>query len=164
MRHWRDASGDREQGLVRIGSLYQNEKPDTFRSNRNFSGLAWRAANDGRLLLWRRPSNPGRHCCAPAIGVTGTPNHRLLVAREGHSWTGYAWIRDRARQTNDVATQYGTILGRMKRRACLPCRLLPDWRGEAVHAARSRKNDDRTGLASRRLCRSDGHTTQATGQ
>ena len=93
-------------GLVRIGSLYRNEKPDTFRpaeiSLASSGGLRTTDAfyyGGGRPTLGVTLRSGHR--------VTGTPNHRLLVARAGR----LDWVRlDELELGDAVATQYGTDL------------------------------------------------------
>jgi len=94
------------QGLVRIGSLYQNEKPDTFRPARlPLASLGGTRDTDAFYYGGGRPTlgvtlRSGHR-------ITGTPNHRLLVAREGR----LDWVRlDEIEPGEAVATQYGTDL------------------------------------------------------
>ncbi len=94
------------QGLVRIGSLYQNEKPDTFRPARlPLASLGGTRDTDAFYYGGGRPTlgvtlRSGHR-------ITGTPNHRLLVAREGR----LDWVRlDEIEPDEAVATQYGTDL------------------------------------------------------
>ena len=94
------------QGLIRIGSLYQSEKPDTFRP-----AEVLLASTGGLRTTDAFYYGGGR----PTLGVTlrsghrvtGTPNHRLLVARSGR----LDWVRlDEIEAGDAVATQYGTDL------------------------------------------------------
>ena len=94
------------RGLVRIGSLYQNEKPDTFRPARlPLASLGGTRETDAFYYGGGKPTlgvtlRSGHR-------ITGTPNHRLLVAREGR----LDWVRlDEIEPGEAVATQYGTDL------------------------------------------------------
>lgn len=94
------------RGLIRIGSLYQNEKPDTFRPARlPLASLGGTRDTDAFYYGGGRPTlgvtlRSGHR-------ITGTPNHRLLVAREGR----LDWVRlDEIEPGEAVATQYGTDL------------------------------------------------------
>ncbi len=94
------------RGLVRIGSLYQNEKPDTFRPARlPLASLGGTRETDAFYYGGGKPTlgvtlRSGHR-------ITGTPNHRLLVARAGR----LDWVRlDEIESGEAVATQYGTDL------------------------------------------------------
>jgi adenosylcobalamin-dependent ribonucleoside-diphosphate reductase len=95
------ATGD---GLVRIGSLRRGEEPDTYRDEilevASLSGTHKTAAfYYGGVREVREVNLRSGH------RVTGTPNHRLLVARDG----GLDWCRlDEISVGDYVAVQYGS--------------------------------------------------------
>ncbi|MEA2687278.1 MAG: ribonucleoside-diphosphate reductase alpha chain, partial [Actinomycetota bacterium] len=97
-------------GLVRIGSLYDGEAPDTFRheilevaSLGNTSGATQKTDAfyyGGVRPVWRAELRSGHR-------VVGTPNHRLLVAGPA----GLEWRRlDELEIDDHVAVQYGSEL------------------------------------------------------
>ncbi|MDP9075748.1 MAG: vitamin B12-dependent ribonucleotide reductase [Actinomycetota bacterium] len=102
------------EGLVRIGSLYEGEAPDSFRADvREVASLSGPQKTDafyygGVRQVLSVALRSGHH-------VTGTPNHRLLVSgRDGLEWRQLGEI-----EVGDyVATQYGDELW-----SVLPARL-----------------------------------------
>jgi adenosylcobalamin-dependent ribonucleoside-diphosphate reductase len=90
-------------GLIRIGSLHDGEAPDTFRDAvREVASLYGTHKTDAFYYGGVRPvmtlSLRSGH------KVTGTPNHRVLVAADG----GFDWRRlDEVRRGESVAVRYG---------------------------------------------------------
>ena len=116
------------QGLVRIGSLYRNEKPDTFRPTEILlASLGGSRTTDAFYYGGGRPTlgvtlRSGHR-------ITGTPNHRLLVAREGR----LDWVRlDEIEPGESVATQFGTNLWAEKAPRLPILTAAYDWREKRV--------------------------------
>ncbi|HEX6597429.1 MAG TPA: LAGLIDADG family homing endonuclease, partial [Acidimicrobiales bacterium] len=93
-------------GLVRIGSLYDGEAPDTFRHEvREVASLGGEAKTDafyygGVKPVWEVVLRSGHR-------LVGTPNHRVLMA----TGAGLDWRRlDEIELGEYVATQHGTEL------------------------------------------------------
>jgi intein/homing endonuclease len=90
-------------GLVRIGGLYRGEEADSFRDEViEVASLDGEQKTDAFYYGGVRPVR--EVVLRSGHRVTGTPNHRLLVARDG----GIDWIRLEELQAGDwVAVQYG---------------------------------------------------------
>ena len=93
-----------DKGLVRIGDLYDGERPDSFRTMA--VGLA---SLDGTRATDAFYFGGTREVIEVGLRsghrVTGTPNHRLLVAADDGA---VEWRRlDQLKQGDQVATQYG---------------------------------------------------------
>jgi len=93
-------------GLVRIGSLYQGEKPDSFRDEViEVASLDGVRKTDAFYYGGRRPVR--EVVLRSGHKVVGTPNHRLLVAAPG----GLEWRRlDEIAEGEAVALRYGAEL------------------------------------------------------
>ncbi|HEV2017612.1 MAG TPA: LAGLIDADG family homing endonuclease, partial [Gemmatimonadaceae bacterium] len=92
------------QGLVRIGDLYSGEDPDSFRNmDLDLVSLDGMRASDA--FYYGGPREVMEVRLRSGHRVTGTPNHRLLVADMDE---GLVWRRlDELKQGDHVATQYG---------------------------------------------------------
>ncbi|HLG68022.1 MAG TPA: LAGLIDADG family homing endonuclease [Acidimicrobiales bacterium] len=103
-----------EDGLVRIGHLYEGERPDTFREERMLvASLGGPQKTDAFYFGGRRRVR--RVVLRSGQSVTGTPNHRLLVAQDG----GLAWKRlDELEVGDEVALRFGADVW-----AALPARI-----------------------------------------
>ena len=97
------ATGD---GLVRIGSLYQGESADSFREEiLEVASLDGPQKTDAFYYGGHRPVR--EVVLRSGHRVTATPNHRLLVSREG----GFDWVATEDLAPGDwVAIQYGDNL------------------------------------------------------
>ncbi len=95
-----------EDGLVRIGSFYEAEEPDSFRSERVLlASLGGTQKTDAFYYGGQRPVRRVR--LRSGHNVTGTPNHRLLVADGG----GLTWKALGEIEVGDeVAVRYGADL------------------------------------------------------
>ncbi len=93
-------------GLVRIGSLHQGEKSDSFREEFiELASLGGYQKTDAFYYGGVRPVR--RAVLRSGHHVTGTPNHRVLVATDA----GFDWKRLDEIETGDhVAVQYGAEL------------------------------------------------------
>jgi adenosylcobalamin-dependent ribonucleoside-diphosphate reductase len=93
-------------GLVRIGSLYQGERPDSFRDEViEVASLDGVRKTDAFYYGGVRPVR--EVVLRSGHKVVGTPNHRLLVAGEG----GLVWRRlDEIAEGESVALRYGAEL------------------------------------------------------
>ena len=93
-------------GLVRIGSLHKGEAPDTFRDETvEVASLHGTRKTDACYYGGVRPVR--RVVLRSGHKVTGTPNHRLLVAGP----SGLDWRRlDEVEPGDHVATRYGADL------------------------------------------------------
>ena len=91
------------EGLTRISSLYEGEKPGTFRPERlSLASLGGAHDTDAFYYGGARPTM--RVTLRSGHEITGTLNHRLLVARSGR----LDWVRlDEIAPGDAVATQYG---------------------------------------------------------
>ncbi|MGH9082099.1 MAG: vitamin B12-dependent ribonucleotide reductase, partial [Acidimicrobiales bacterium] len=108
-----------EDGLVRIGSLYEGEEPDSFRPERVVvaSLEGWQKID----AFYYGGERPVRSVSLRSgHRVTGTPNHRLLVGDVG----GPAWKRlDEIQVGDEVAVQYGADLwAKLPPRIAFPAR------------------------------------------
>ncbi len=142
-------------GLVRIGSLHEGEVPDTFRPDiREVASLDGTQKTDafyyGGLREVRQVGLRSGH------RVTGTPNHRLLVASEG----GLDWRRlDEIEVSDHVAIRYGDELW-----SGLPARF-DDFRPAPPHGSQKRvripeeMSDDLALLLG--MFASEGHVTRS---
>ncbi|HTY73515.1 MAG TPA: vitamin B12-dependent ribonucleotide reductase [Actinomycetes bacterium] len=93
-------------GLVRIGSLHENEAADSFRDHVvEVASLGGPTKSDAFYYGGLRPTR--RVVLRSGHTVTGTPNHRLLVAMDG----GLDWRSlDDIEPGDYVATSYGADL------------------------------------------------------
>ena len=93
-------------GLVRIGSLHRGEEPDTFRDEiMALASLDGIHKTDAFYYGGLRPVH--KVVLRSGHTVTGTPNHRVLVAGDG----GLDWKRlDEIDPGDHVATKYGDDL------------------------------------------------------
>ncbi|MDN5856961.1 MAG: hypothetical protein L0K86_29820, partial [Actinomycetia bacterium] len=98
-----------ENGLIRIGSLYGGEQPDTFRDE--VLGVASRGGPQKSGAYYYGGERPVREIeLRSGHRVTGTPNHRVLVAVPG----GPQWRRlDQVREGDHIAVQYGADMWSM---------------------------------------------------
>ncbi|MBA3604955.1 MAG: vitamin B12-dependent ribonucleotide reductase [Acidimicrobiia bacterium] len=112
-------------GLVRIASLHRGEAADTFRDEIiEVDSLEGAKKTDGFYFGGRRPVR--RVQLRSGHTVTGTGNHRLLVATE----EGFDWRRlDEIERGELVATKYGAELW-----ASLPARL-DDFRPSPLYGS-----------------------------
>jgi adenosylcobalamin-dependent ribonucleoside-diphosphate reductase len=103
-----------EDGLVRLGRLYEGEVPDSFRPERMLvASIGGPQKTDAFYYGGERPVR--RVVLRSGHALTGTPNHRLMVAGDGE----LTWKRlDEIEVGDEVATQYGSDLW-----APLPARL-----------------------------------------
>jgi adenosylcobalamin-dependent ribonucleoside-diphosphate reductase len=92
-----------ENGLVRIGTLYEGEAPDSFRDETMLvASLGGAQKTNAFYYGGERPVR--RVVLRSGQTVTGTPNHRVLVAGA----TGLEWRRlDEIEVGEAVATKYG---------------------------------------------------------
>ncbi len=92
-----------EDGLVRIGHLYEGERADTFRPERRLvASVGGPQKTDAFYYGGERPVR--RVVLRSGHAVTGTPNHRLMVAGDGE----LTWRRlDEIEVGDEVATHYG---------------------------------------------------------
>ncbi len=92
------------QGLVRIGDLYSGQDPNSFRSiDLNLVSLDGMRASDA--FYYGGPREVMEVRLRSGHRVTGTPNHRLLIADMDE---GLVWRRlDELKPGDHVATQYG---------------------------------------------------------
>ena len=92
-----------EDGLVRMGSFYEGEQPDTFRpENVMVASLDGYQKTDAFYYGGERPVRSVT--LRSGHRITGTPNHRLLVAGGG----GPVWKQlDEIEVGDEVATEYG---------------------------------------------------------
>jgi len=143
-------------GLVRIGSLHQGEAADTFRPEIiEVASLDGTQKTDafyyGGLREVRQVALRSGH------RITGTPNHRLLVATDG----GVDWRRlDEIEVTDQVAVQYGDELW-----SALPARF-DDFRQGAPHGSQKQvtvpdEMSDNLALLLGMFA-SEGHITRST--
>jgi intein/homing endonuclease len=125
-----------DDGLVRIGTLFEGEAPDTFRAERMvLASLDGIQKTDAFYYGGERPVR--RVALRSGHAVTGTPNHRLLVAGEN----GLDWKRlDEIAPGDEVAIHYGADLWSMvpahlavapapergDRHACMPTQMTED--------------------------------------
>ncbi|HUQ62714.1 MAG TPA: LAGLIDADG family homing endonuclease [Acidimicrobiales bacterium] len=95
-----------EDGLIRIGSLYDNEPADSFRDEiMQVASLGAVQKTDAFYYGGVRPVR--KVVLRSGHKVIGTPNHRVLVGVEG----GLEWKRlDEIEVGNYVATQYGSFM------------------------------------------------------
>ena len=143
-------------GLMRIASLHQGEAPDTFRPEiLEVASLDGTQKTDafyyGGLREVRQVALRSGH------RITGTPNHRLLVATDG----GLDWRRlDEIGISDQVAIRYGDELW-----SGLPARF-DDFRPAAPHGSQKRvtvpgeMTDDLALLLG--MFASEGHITRST--
>ncbi len=94
------------EGLIRIGQLYRQEQPDTFRDHHMIvASLDGTHKTDAFYYGGIRPVR--EVVLRSGHRITGTPNHRLLVAANG----GLAWRRlDEIQEGDFVAQHYGADL------------------------------------------------------
>ncbi|MDQ1392275.1 MAG: ribonucleoside-diphosphate reductase alpha chain, partial [Acidimicrobiaceae bacterium] len=134
------------EGLVRIGSLYRGEGPDSFRADvREVASLSGPQKTDAFYYGGVRPVTSV--VLRSGHRVTGTANHRLLVSgRDGLEWRRL----DEIAVGEYVATQYGDDLW-----SVLPARLEHD-RSVAAEV------DDATAPAARASAATAATATAAT--
>ncbi len=170
------------EGLVRIGSLYRGEAPDSFRADvREVASLSGPQKTDAFYYGGVRPVTSV--VLRSGHRVTGTANHRLLVSgRDGLEWRRL----DEIAVGEYVATQYGDDLW-----SVLPARLgydhsvpaeVDDATATTANAANdrndrqrrqrrrrrngrlgARRDVDRSGLRARRLRRLGTHSRRWLG-
>ncbi|MBK9178838.1 MAG: hypothetical protein IPM45_04575 [Acidimicrobiales bacterium] len=94
------------EGLLRIGSLHRGEEPDTLRSEViEVASLGGTQKTDA--FYYGGPKPTRSVVLRSGHRITGTPNHRLLVATDG----GFSWRRlDEIQPGDAVAVQYGDEL------------------------------------------------------
>ena len=95
-----------ENGLVRIGSLHQGERPDSFRDElMEVASLGGTSKTDAFYYGGTRPVR--KITLRSGQTVTGTDNHRVLTTGAG----GLQWRHlDEIEEGEHVATQYGSEL------------------------------------------------------
>ncbi|MDQ6614692.1 MAG: hypothetical protein M3083_08090 [Actinomycetota bacterium] len=122
------------EGLVRIGSLYRGEQPDSYRNDvREVASLSGPQKTDAFYYGGVRPVTSV--VLRSGHRVTGTPNHRLLVSgRDGLEWRRL----DEIAVGEYVSTQYGDDLWSvLPARLDLLCSAPTDTAGESETAART---------------------------
>ena len=132
-------------GLVRIGSLYQGEGPDSFRDEViEVASLDGVRKTDAFYYGGVRPVR--EVVLRSGHKVIGTPNHRLLVAGKD----GLVWRRlDEIEEGESVALRYGAELWSL-----LPARFAGFEAGEVADAWQVPDGDERrAGLPARRVRR-----------
>ncbi|MHB1584404.1 MAG: vitamin B12-dependent ribonucleotide reductase, partial [Acidimicrobiales bacterium] len=92
-----------EDGLTRIGRLYEDETPDSFRPEQMLvASVGGPQKTDAFYYGGERPVR--RVVLRSGHAVTGTPNHRLMVVGDGE----LTWKRlDEIEVGDEVATHYG---------------------------------------------------------
>ena len=143
-----------DRGLVRIGSLHNGERPDSFRDMElTIASLDGARSTDAFYYGGQRPVREVK--LRSGHKVVGTENHRLLTCGDN----GLTWRRlDELQAGEYVATQYGDDMWSATPASFADFVALPRHGSQKRHHGAAR--DDRAaGVLPRRVCRRRPHRT-----